>query len=358
MELSVLPMQKNKVLLYGANGYTGELIARYAHEYDLRPVLAGRREKNIRPLAERLQLDHRIFSLDDAAVLQQQLQDVQLVIHAAGPFSHTAKQMVEACIATQTHYIDINGDISVFEFIKTYDAAAKRANIMLLPGAGFDVIPTDCTALHLKEQLPDATHLQLAFISNGGGLSHGTATTMTQRIGEKAVIRVNGKFEKRPLGFKGMWVDAAGKKRFVMSLQWGDISTAFHTTGIPNVEVFTGMQPKTYRMLKFQFLFNWLLRTKFIRNIIQQKINERPAGPSDEQRANGSTTIWGKVWNSKGEEKLSVLQCADGYSVTAWGSLLIAQKILKGEFKAGYQTPASCYGKDLILEIPKSKRIS
>lgn len=351
-------MQKDKVLLYGANGYTGELIARYAKDYNITPVLAGRNKTTISALAERLQLTCRIFSLDDANELQQQLQDVQLVIHAAGPFSNTGKQMVEACIATNTHYIDINGDISVFELIKTYDAKAKQANVMLMPGAGFDVIPTDCTALHLKEQLPDATHLQLAFISNGGGLSHGTATTMLQRVGEKALIRVDGKLVKKPLGYKGMWLNVATKPQFVMSLQWGDISTACHTTGIPNVEVFTGIQPKVYRLLKFQFLFNWLLRISFVRNIIQQKINERPAGPTDEQRANGSTIIWGKVWNEKAEEKISVLHCADGYSVTAWGCLLITQKIMNGELKTGYQTPASCYGKDLILEIPKSKRIS
>jgi short subunit dehydrogenase-like uncharacterized protein len=351
-------MQKDKILLYGANGYTGELIARYANEYNLQLILAGRNETSISLLAERLQLPFRIFGLNDAATLQQQLQDVQLVIHAAGPFSHTAKQMVEACIATQTHYIDINGDISIFELIKTYDAAAKQANIMLLPGAGFDVIPTDCTALQLKEQLPDATHLQLAFISNGGGLSHGTATTMAQRIGEKAVIRENGKFVRKPLGFKGMWLTIATKKRFVMSLQWGDISTAHYTTGIPNIEVFTGIQPKTYKLLKFQFLFNWLLRKKFIRNMIQQKINKRPAGPNDEQRANGSTTIWGKAWNASGEEKICVLQCADGYSVTAWGNLLITQKIMQGNWKPGYQTPASTYGKDLIFEIPGSKPLT
>lgn len=351
-------MQKDKVLLYGANGYTGELIARYANEYNITPVLAGRNETTIRALAERLQLPFRIFSLNNANELQHQLLDVMVVIHAAGPFSATATQMVEACIATNTHYIDINGDISVFELIKTYDAAAKKANVMLLPGAGFDVIPTDCTALHLKEQLPDATHLQLAFIGNGGGLSHGTATTMAQRVGEEALIRNNGKLIKKPLGFKGMWLNTGSQQRFVMSLQWGDISTAYHTTGIPNVEVFTGIQPKVYKLLKFQFLFNWLLRTTFIRNIIQQKINDRPAGPNDEQRANGSTTVWGKVWNAKGEEKTSLLQCADGYTVTAWGCLLITQKILKGEWKAGYQTPASCYGKDLILEIPKSKRIN
>lgn len=242
-------MQKNKVLLYGANGYTGQLIARYAKDYQLTPVLAGRNELAIQQLATSLNLPYVVFSLDDATIIQEHLQEVQLVIHCAGPFSHTAKQMVEACIATNTHYIDINGDISVFEKIKTYHAAAEKAGIMLMPGAGFDVIPTDCTALHLKQQLPDATHLQLAFISYGGQTSHGTATTMAARAGEKAVIRENGKLVKKPLGFKGMWITVNGKQRFVMSLPWGDISTAFHTTGILNIEVFTGMKPAVYLSL-------------------------------------------------------------------------------------------------------------
>ncbi|MBY0477602.1 MAG: saccharopine dehydrogenase NADP-binding domain-containing protein [Chitinophagaceae bacterium] len=345
-------MQKNKVLLYGANGYTGQLIARYAKDYQLTPVLAGRNELAIQQLATSLNLPYVVFSLDDATIIQEHLQEVQLVIHCAGPFSHTAKQMVEACIATNTHYIDINGDISVFEKIKTYHAAAEKAGIMLMPGAGFDVIPTDCTALHLKQQLPDATHLQLAFISYGGQTSHGTATTMAARAGEKAVIRENGKLVKKPLGFKGMWITVNGKQRFVMSLPWGDISTAFHTTGILNIEVFTGMKPAVYRLLKFQFLFNWLLRTTAVRKWIQQKIEARPAGPTDEQRAKSTTVIWGKIKNAAGKEVTHQFTCADGYTVTAWGSLLIAQKILAGNFKKGYQTPAGCYGAAFIHELP------
>lgn len=350
-------MQKTKLLLYGANGYTGKLIARYAKEYNLSPVLAGRTEASISSMAKELGLEYRIFALDNPTVIEQQLEDIQLLIHAAGPFANTAKQMVEACIATGTHYIDINGDITVFEQIKTYHTKAKQAGVMLMSGAGFDVIPTDCCALHLKEQMPDATHLQLAFIPSRSQTSHGTATTMATRIGEKAVIRANGQFVKKPLGYKGMWLDANGQQRFVMSLQWGDISTAYHTTGIPNVEVFTGMKPTAYRILKFQFLFNWLLRTQTMRRYIQQKIDKGPAGPSDEQRANASTVIWGKVSNKEGKELTHQFVCADGYSVTAWGILTIAQKILAGNFKAGYQTPAGCYGKDLIHEIPGTRDI-
>ncbi len=344
-------MKKTKLLLYGANGYTGKLIARYARENNLSLVLAGRNEASIAALAKELDFEYRIFTLDSSAAIEQHLQDVQVVIHAAGPFINTAATMVQACISTGTHYIDINGDIPVFEQIKTYHTAALNAGVMLMPGAGFDVIPTDCCALYLKEQMPDATHLQMAFIPSRSQTSHGTATTMATRLGEKAFIRVEGNLVKKPLGYKGMWLSVNGESRFVMSLQWGDISTAYHTTGIPNVEMFTGIKPIVYRILKFQFLFNWLLRMKIIRKYIQKKIDKAPSGPTDEQRAASSTIVWGKVKNAAGEEITHQFVCADGYSVTAWGVLTVAKKIVSGNFKPGYQTPAACYGKQFIDEI-------
>ena len=351
-------MQKDKVLLYGANGYTGKLIARSAKEYNITPVLAGRNETEISVLAAALDLPYEIISLDDAVQLKASLATVAVVIHAAGPFRYTAKQMIEACIETGTHYIDINGDISVFEFIKKYHDQAKMKNVMLLPGAGFDVVPTDCIALQLKNELPDATHLELAFVPIGGQISHGTATTMASKIGEGGVIRKNGKIVKKPIGHKGKWIEADGKKLFVMSIPWGDISTAYITTGIPNIETYTGMKPSVYRLLKFQFLFNFLLRTKFVRSTIQKKINRNPPGPTDEKRAKAKTYVWGKVSNAAGKEVIRKIVCADGYTVTALACLIITQKILTGNFKAGYQTPAGCYGKDLIFEIPGSTVIS
>ncbi len=350
-------MLKTKVLLYGANGYTGTLIARYAKDFQLQPILAGRKEADIKTLAEQLQLPFLIFSLDDEATLLNALKEVAVVIHAAGPFVYTAKQMVEACIATGTHYIDINGDISVFEFIKRYDEKAKVANVMLMPGAGFDVIPTDCLALSLKNKLPDATHLEIAFIPLGGQVSHGTATTMAGKAGEGGVIRENGKFVRKPLGDTGKWITVDEKKMFVMSIPWGDISTAYVSTGIPNIITYTGIKPSVYRMLKFQFLFNWLLRTKFVRGLIQTRINKAPAGPTDEQRAKAKTYIWATVRNAKGEERSNAVITADGYTVTYAGCLLITKKILEGNYKPGYQTPAAAYGENLVFEMPGTTKI-
>jgi short subunit dehydrogenase-like uncharacterized protein len=349
-------MQNNNFLLYGANGYTGELIARMAAGYGLAPLLAGRSESAIRPLADALQLPYRVFDLNDTSALEQALSGVSLVVHAAGPFRHTAKQMVEACLRTKTHYLDINGDISVFEFIKKYNDAAIKAGIMLMPGVGFDVVPTDCIGKALHEKMPDATHLKLAFASIGGGLSHGTAMTMAEKIGEGGAAREAGKIVRKPLGSKGMWVDFGPKNLFVMSIPWGDISTAYTTTGIPNIDTFTGVKPKVYKILKAQFLFNWLLRTEFVRNIIKNKIKKRPTGPSSEERQSATGFVWGEATNTKGEKIRARLTGPEGYTLTAHSTLLIARHVLEGKWQAGYQTPAAVYGADLVLEIPGVSR--
>ena len=350
---------QNQFLLYGANGYTGVIIAKLAQSYGLQPILAGRTEANIKPLAESLNLPYEIVDLNDAVNLKKVLSTVKVVLHCAGPFADTAKQMMDACLETGVHYTDINGDISVFEFLKKYDAAAKEKNVMVMPGVGFDVVPTDCIALQLKNKMPNATHLKLAFASIGGGLSHGTATTMASKIGEGGAVRENGKIVRKPLGQKGMWIDFSGngKKLFVMSIPWGDISTSYFTTGIPNIETYTGIAPKVYRMLKLQWSFNWLLRTGFVRNIIKKKINAKPAGPSDEQRKKSSSFVWGEVSNAAGERITASISCYDGYTLTAHSGLIIVKKILEGNFKPGYQTPAAAYGEELIHEVPGTKQM-
>src|SRR4051812_41660755 len=131
-------MQNNQVLLYGAYGYTGQLIARFAAKYNLRPVLAGRRGEALKPLAEQLNLPYKIVDLDDSTALEAALREVKVVIHCAGPFDRTARQMVNACLKTGVHYLDINGDMDVFEELYSFDNAARNAGIMVMSGAGFD----------------------------------------------------------------------------------------------------------------------------------------------------------------------------------------------------------------------------
>lgn len=345
-------MENNRFLLYGANGYTGQLIARYARQYNLEPILAGRRKEPLETLSSQLDMPYHVIDLNDGHALQSALKQVKAVVHAAGPFQFTAKQMIDACLQTNTHYVDINGDISVFEMIRQYDAAAKQAGIMMMPGAGFDVVPTDCMALLLKNRLPDAVSLKLAFATIGGGLSHGTASTIVNRLGEGGSVRKNGKIVQATLGKKGFWVEFGKRRLFVMSIPWGDISTAYFTTGIPDIESYAGVSRNVYRFLKVQRAFNWLLRTSFVRNFIKQRIDLRAPGPTDEQRSRAESLVWGQVASSGGKTATARLSGPDGYTLTAYSTLLITQKILQGNLVAGYQTPASAYGEDLVLEIP------
>jgi short subunit dehydrogenase-like uncharacterized protein len=347
---------QNRFLLYGANGYTGQLIARMAADYGLTPILAGRNEKSLQLMAASLQFPYKVIDLANTQGLLEALQDVEVVLHAAGPFQFTSKPMIEACLATKTHYLDITGEISVFEKAKTCDAKAKEAGIMIMPGTGFDVVPTDCIARFLKDHLPDAEHLQLAFAMIGGKLSHGTAATMAENLGEGGCVRENGKIVKKPLGHKGFWIDFGVKKLFAMCIPWGDISTAYTTTGIPNIETYTSTSPKTFAMLKWQWAYNWLLRTSLVRNYAKKQLKKKPAGPTDEMRAKAVSLVWGEARNAEGQKVTARMQGPEGYTLTALTSLLITQKVLQGNFKTGYQTPAGAYGADLILEIPGVKR--
>ncbi|MEO5681016.1 MAG: saccharopine dehydrogenase NADP-binding domain-containing protein [Chitinophagaceae bacterium] len=351
-------MQKNSFLLYGANGYSGRLIARFAYQYGLQPVLAGRNTASITALAQQLQLEYRILDLEDQGALVAALQEVPLVVHAAGPYDLTAKQMIAACMLAGTHYIDLNGDLEVFEMIQGYNQEALEKNIMLLPGAGFDVVPTDCLSLWLKNRLPNASKLEMAFVIIGSGLSRGTSITTLQKLGLPGASRKNGVIVPEPIGVRGMWVDfkAYGEKSFMMSIPWGDVSTAYFTTGIPNIETYTGISKATWIFLKFQRSFNWLLRKKIVHRLITKIINSKSSGPGDDRRDKAVSLIRGKVTSPDGKSVAAVMRCPEAYSLTALTVLLIAQKILNGRFKPGYQTPASAYGGDLIMEIPGVER--
>lgn len=350
-------MHDNQFLLYGAYGYTGELIARFASDYGLKPVLAGRREKPLKELANKLQLPYKQLELTDNKALEASLRQVKVVVHCAGPFDVTAKPMLDACLRTGVHYLDINGDMEVFELLYSYDITAKKAGVMIMSGAGFDVVPTDCIALYLKKQIPWAKSLKLAFATPGGGMSHGTAVTTIQKLGEPGAVRKDGKISIVPVGHKGMQVDfGAGQKLFVMSLPWGDIFTAYLTTGIPNIESYTAVPAAAYGLLKFQFLFNWLLRTNFVRNIVKNKIEKQEPGLDDAKREEATSLVWGQVSDKAGVVRTARLSGPDAYTMTAISTLIIARKVLQGNFKPGYQTPAGAYGENLVMEIPGVKR--
>jgi short subunit dehydrogenase-like uncharacterized protein len=331
-------------LIYGANGYTGELIAREAIQRGHRPILGGRSAEKVEPLARELGLESRAFPLD-----APRLDGVSLVLHCAGPFVQTSAPMVRACLEAGVHYLDITGEISVFESIFALDEEAQRRNVMLVPGVGFDVVPTDCLAAKLAAQLPDATELLLAFHSKGGELSRGTMKTMIESIGEGGAIRRDGRIVRVPVAFDAREIPFSAGTRSAMTIPWGDVSTAFHSTGIPNIRVYLATPRKAIARARRIRRFLPLLSPKPIRRLLQILANRR-TGPDAEKRASGRVYLWGEVSNPR-ESRSMTLETPEGYAFTAVAAVSAVERVL-AEPRGGAFTPSRAFGMNFVDQIP------
>jgi short subunit dehydrogenase-like uncharacterized protein len=333
-------------LLYGANGYTAGLIIELAATYGLRPVLAGRNEAKIAALAQQYGLPYRVADLANAEAVDAALQDLTVVLHCAGPFSNTALPVQQACLRTGTHYLDITGEIAVFEQGAALHAQAVQQNVMLLSGA-----------LHLKQKLPDATHLQLAFSTAGGRVSHGTAATAVENIGAGGMVRESGQLKTVPTAHKTLNVPFTNNKRIpCMSIPWGDLSTAYYTTRISNIETYMAASPSAIRLAKLSNYLNWLLGSRWFKQFVRRRIDHSVTGPDEAVRKTARSMVWGKAWNERGERVQARLQGPEAYTLTALTALAIIRKVLDGRWQPGFQTPAGLYGPDLILEIKGTHR--
>ncbi len=338
-----------KWMIYGANGYSGELIANYAKQQSFSPIIAGRNSQTIKTFANDLGFESRVFDLSNPTIIAQNLQDVDVVINCAGPFSHTAKAMIQACLNSQAHYLDITGEIAVFEMAKSFDKQAKEAGIVLCPGVGFDVIPTDCLASQLKELMPDATHLALGFDSKSG-FSPGTAKTSVEGLASGGKVRENGKIISVPLAYKTRKIDFGNGEKLAMSIPWGDVSTAHFTTKIPNIEVYIPASPNLVKKLKRMNYIRGLLGLGFVQNFLKKRIEKSVRGPTDKQREKLKTYLWGEVKNAKGECKTVRLETDNGYTLTMTGGLKMVEHTLKTK-KSGYYTPSTLVNNQLLDEL-------
>jgi short subunit dehydrogenase-like uncharacterized protein len=345
-------------LLYGANGYTGELIARRAAELGMRPVLAGRDGDAVAALAAGLGLEHRAFPLTDPGAVRHGVADVDAVLHCAGPFIETSRPMVAACLDTATHYLDITGEIPVFEAVLGRGEAARRAGAVLLPGVGFDVVPTDCTAARLARAMPDARELELAFVSDGA-LSRGTTRTMINSLPHLGAVRRDGRIVPVPAAWEAQHLElplpgGGTLRRWVMTIPWGDVSTAFHTTGIPNIRVYTGTPPKTIRRLRrlrpLLPLLGWAPVKALLLRLAERRFAER-RGPDAAARQSGRVHVWGRATAADGRSAVASLTAPEGYELTVRAALECLRRVLAGDAEPGAHTPAGVFGPELVESI-------
>ncbi|MBK6794564.1 MAG: saccharopine dehydrogenase NADP-binding domain-containing protein [Anaerolineales bacterium] len=345
-----------KILVYGSYGYTGQLIVEHAVKEGLDLILAGRDEKRLREQAEKFNLPYRSFAVEETAKLDAALQEVDAVLHCAGPFVLTFKAMAEACIRNKKHYVDISGEIEEFEELALMNDEAKRAGVMLLPGGGFDVVPSDCLIAYTAGKLPGATDLKLYIKSIGSGVSRGTARSGVENSHRAGRIRRDGKIVSVPNLYDSKDIDFGRGPSKLVTMGWGDVSTAYHSTGIPNVTVYMGFPKSMISVMKFTKVAGPLLYSRAARNFIKWLIGIFFApGPSREKNKTGFSLLIAEV--TDGTKTISAkLRTPEAYYLTALTSVEIMKHILSNDLKPGFQTPSKVYGADFIMQFAGVER--
>lgn len=343
------------LLVYGAYGYTGRLISAAAVDRGMDVTVAGRDRPKVEDLAGRLQCDERVFGLDERKVAAQIAGEHDVVLHCAGPFADTYRPMVEACLEAGTHYLDITGEIDVLEAINREDNRARDAGVMLMPGVGFDVVPTDCLAAHLADRLPEAVQLELAFEADVGA-SAGTLRTALRRLPEGGRVRRNGEIQRVSLAHRTREVDFGDGPRTVAAIPWGDVATAYYTTGIDSITVFQSMPPNRVRLLRALRYLMPLLNVGVVRRAVLALLTSPHGGPDPAELAEGEAKVWGAATDAGGERVVSRLRTPHTYELTVGTALAAAQRVIDGDAEPGFRTPGGHFGPDFVLGIEGVER--
>lgn len=355
-------------MIYGANGYTGELIAREAVERGLKPILAGRSIEKIEPLAKELGLEFRAFSIESLFKTSESpspspsleykgggLDGVSLVLHCAGPFSQTSAPMIKACLAVGCHYLDITGEIAVLEhtLAKPQAEKAREVGVVLCSGVGFDVVPTDCVALKLKELLPDATHLSLGFDTDSAA-SPGTLKTVSESLGSGTLRREDGAIVKTASRDAVREIDFGRGTVPAMAISWGDVASAFHTTRIPNIDTWIPVPGGRKGVVTAFNILRPVLATGFVQGILNKLVNKFVKGATAAERAKSRTWVWGEATNAAGEKKTVRIEIPNVYDVTVDAALKVVTHVLEINYDGGSYTPAMLLGSGAVEELAGS----
>lgn len=343
-----------RLLLYGANGYTAGLLLQRLQGLGADVIAAGRNALAVRRVARRFGFEHRVFDLTGARALDAQLQGVDLLVNAAGPFVRTAEPLVNACLRQRIDYLDLSGEVDALQYVQGCDRFAKSQGILLLPGIGFDVAVSDCLALFLSERLPGADTLILS-ISPSNLLSRGSALALVEQAGTFVRVRSAGALE--PVRFRTQlrWVDFGAGHRPVIGVTWGDLVTAFWSTGIPNIEIY--FEANAFRLLSVTAnqYWGWVGRGGPGKSWLASWADLLPADYSAADRSRQGSVVIGEVRRGDRRERAR-LSTTEAYTCSADVATLAIERVLTGTRRPGFATPAQLFGADFVLAAPGTRR--
>ena len=337
-----------RFVLYGAYGFTGRLLVEEAVRRGHRPILAGRSREKLGPIAETHGLEAVAVSLDDRDELERLVGRARLVIHAAGPFAETSEPMVRACLAQRAHYLDITGELAVLRASFAHDRRAREARVAVMSGVGFDVVPSDCLALHVARRIERPSRLRIA-IAGVPSPSAGTAKSALGAIRAGGAVRRHGEIVEAPLFGDALEVAFGDRPRTVVPAPLGDLETAHRSTGIQDIETYLAQPRATVAAIRAMgpLLLRAVERPAW-RDRVFRLIDARAHGPSELALASERSHVWAQATNARGDRAESWLEGPEVYAWTARLAWDCAEAVLKRQI-VGALSPAQAFGADFVL---------
>jgi short subunit dehydrogenase-like uncharacterized protein len=338
------------LVLYGASGYSGGLVARRAARCGWRPLLCGRDGEKLAALGRSLGLPHRVAALGDPAALDQAFAGARVVLNAAGPYSRTAEPVLQACLRSGAHYLDLSAEVPAIEALARRDAEARARGVMIMPAVGFDVVATDCLAMHVARRLPGAVRLAIA-VTNLFFVTRGSAKTLLEAV-DRGLVRRDGALVPVPLGSRERPFDYDCGPRASINVSLADLTTAYHSTGIPNVETYTEGTPLMRALLATCRSAGWLLGSGPTQAWLAACADLLPEDP---RAADGETErtmrVVAEAEDDAGRRAVSRLRTPEAYAFTPLAATAVVERVLAGDIEPGFQTPARVYGADFVLSL-------
>lgn len=315
------------LLIYGATGYTGRMAAERAKELGLPFEIAGRNRQRLADLAGQLGVPYRVFDAGPDAA--RSLSGISVLLNFAGPFAHTAPALMSACIAANVDYLDITAEINVYRLAERLGVEAAASNVMLLPGVGWDVVPTDSLAAHVARCVVSPVALSIA-LQVPGSMSRGSAMSVSEIIGAGLLARIDGQLTSTP-DAQPRHFDFGDGPVLCAPLSFGDLVTGWHSTGIPNIAMFVHISGEAFP---------------------QGDLSALPDGPSAQEREAHRARAVVEVTAENGSVARAVIETVNGYSYTPLAAIEAARRVLAGDRRPGFETPARVFGGGFAESIP------
>lgn len=346
---------QRRILIYGATSYTGRLIAKRARHLRQAPIVAGRNAHRVGALADTLGMPARVCALDNPAALDQALADVGVVINAASPFAETAPALVEACLRTRTHYLDVSGELPTFETAYRYDSAAHKRGMMIMPGVGFMIVASDCLAMHVAALVPNAKYVRIGYL-RPTSISRGTLRASLAMASSHVTIRRNRQLTLVPASRLQRSFDYGDGERDSVAVSGADVFTAYYSTGINNIETYIEADFISRTLYQVTAGVAETLQFAPVRRWVDFVAQAWPEGPSETQRQHEKCVVVAEAEDSWRRRGCARLVTPNGYDFTAEAATTIARRVMRGDFRPGFQTPGKVYGPNFVIGLAGSQR--